>query len=171
MEVLKIEYADIMLDDKGEGKGKVTVSDTQFYTSSYYWGAMGMSLREFLKKINSDYFAGKMCSKTYQNDSKKTVKNIRKYIREEMAYDLPWYKFMNEQKELRRFLKELEGYDCNTIVEMLFNIKDYFICEDEEFVKIIDAHLSVEPFHFIGQTVTPEYEYFKKLHSKLKKAL
>jgi len=171
MEVIKIDYADIILDDKGDGKGKVTVSDTQFYTSSYYWGAMGAPLKEFLKSINSDYFAGKMCSNTYQNDPKKTIQNIRRYIREEMNYDLPWYKFMDEQKKLREFLRELEGYDCNMIVNELFNIKTRFIGEDSEFLDIIEGHLSVEPFHFIGQTVTPDYRYFEKLHKKLKRKL
>ena len=171
MEVIKIEYADIILDDQGEGRGKVTVSDTQFYTSSHYWGAMGMTLKEFIKKIGSDYFAGKMCSNAYQNDSVKTVKNIRKYIREEMSYDLPWYKFTEDQKELRRFLKELESRDCNAIVVILFNIENYLIYEDDEFITIIKDHLSVEPFHFIGQNLTPEYRYFEKLHKKLKKAI
>jgi hypothetical protein len=132
---------------------------------------MGGSLRDFLKRINASYFAGKLCSQTYKQDSKKTVQNIRRYIRRDMAYDLPWYKFMEEQKLLRSFLKNLEQYPVDMIIDRLCNIDLEFIGENEEFVEILKSHLSCEPWHFIGEVVTDEYKYFEQLHGKIKKRL
>ena len=51
---LRIENTDIFLEDISEGKGKITVSDTWEYNYSYYWGAMGGNISEFISRTNSD---------------------------------------------------------------------------------------------------------------------
>ncbi len=98
MKIIKIGSADIFIDEKGERQAKVTISDTQFYSSTYYWGSMGSGVYEFLTTINSGYFASKMCRSIYEFCAKKSVSNVRRYIREEMEYDLPWYEYMSAQK-------------------------------------------------------------------------
>jgi hypothetical protein len=178
MEIIKIGSADIFIDVKGERQAKVTVSDTQFYSSTYYWGSMGCGVNEFLTSINSGYFADKMCRDVYEFCPTKSVRNVRKYIREEMKYELPWYEFMSAQKELREKLKQIE--QCcsqDQFVNEMYEIHESLFCfdldfyETRDFKKLIQDHLTCEPWHFIGQTTTNEYRYFERLHGQLKKEL
>jgi hypothetical protein len=73
---IKINNTDIFLEDFGDNKGKITVSDTYGYNYSMFWGAMGGSLKDFLCSINSEYFADKLMGSQSNNemDVKKTFK-------------------------------------------------------------------------------------------------
>lgn len=175
MEQLKIEGTDIFMDDIEEGKGKITVSDGYRGAFTYGWGSMGGDLRDFLCRINADYFADKLCSRTYKFSGKKSVKNVRRYMRGEMSYDLPWYEFMSAQKELRQELKEMEQCSSeNEFVDRMCNMHDSLLLfdlsydEEKEFRKIIESHFSCEPWHFIDEDLTNEYVWLRELHDKLK---
>ncbi len=110
MIAFKVDTADVILDDLGDGKGKIIISDGNWgYNFSYYWGSMGDSLTDFLCRINSSYFVGKLGpTKNGEINSKKTIRNIRKVLREEFNSHYPWYKYQEFQADLRSNLKDLE---------------------------------------------------------------
>lgn len=180
MEHIKIGTTDVFLDDKGEGKGKITISDTEWdINCSFYWGSMGCSLKEFLLQINADYFEGKLNMGDHGIfDAKKSIKNVRKYIREEMEYQLPWYLYPSAQKELRERLKEIEDYCCSEeqFIDQMSNISDSIYCydlgykEEKEFRGIIQE-LEQEPWHFIEKSPSEKSKWLKTFLPKLKKNL
>lgn len=179
MKILKINQTDIFIEDfEKEGQGKITVSDPWMGAFTYSWGAMGSKIEEFLMTINSDYFAGKLCRESYVFDAKTSVKNIRKYIRAELKYDLPYYKFPELQKELREELRSLEECSSsNEFVDVCFSLPERLICigatyrEEKEFKDIISGMFKTEPWGFIGQKPSPEYIWLKQLHSDLKQVI
>lgn len=134
MNRFKIEDADIILENYENGQGKIIISDLYNGSFSYYWGSMGESIEEFLKSINSSYFADKLCSNRFVFSGKKTAKEIRRYIREDMKYDLPWYKFQSGQKELRERLKEIERSDNQyEALSLIQGLPDNLMCFDMEY--------------------------------------
>lgn len=178
MKKITIETTDIFLDDKGEGRGKVTISDGYRGAYNYFWGSMGSSLEEFLCRINSDYFADKFCPNNYVFDGKSSVKNIRRFIRTEMTIDLPFYKFMEGQKELREKLKELENcQNANEFVLRCGQIPNELMClgmdyhEEKEFRSILEGLFGGEVWNFIGEKLSPTYLWLRDIHKELKKEL
>ncbi len=51
------------------------------------------------------------------------------------------------------------------------NCFDLDFKEERKFKRIIEDHLSVESWHFIGKKTTNEYKYFYNIHEKLKKEI
>lgn len=178
MKNLKIKQTDIFIEDFEKGQGKITISDPWMGAFTYFWGAMGSEIEEFLKTINSDYFAGKLCRENYVFDGKASVKNIRKYIRYELKYELPYYKFPKLQKELRAELKRLENCSTNNeFVDACFGLPDRLLCmgvtyqEENEFKDIISGIFKTEPWGFIGTKPSQEYIWLKQIHSQLKQII
>lgn len=175
MRVIKVESTDVFLDDQGHGKGKITISDGWMGAYNYFWGAMGCSLEEFLLSINTSYFVDKLCRSPYQFDGKLSARNIRKHIRTELAYELPYWKFMQAQKELRKKIKELETCEsANEFVDACCRLPDRLLCidmsynEKQEFVGIIRAMFTSEPWHFIEESESREAIWLADMHSKIK---
>jgi hypothetical protein len=179
IDVKKIENTDIFIDDFDKiGQGKITISNPWMGAFTYGWYATRSHINEFLKDIDSDYFAKNLCRNMYVFDGKKSVTNIRKYIREELKYDLPFYKFQKLQKEMRIELKKLEACESDTeFVDMCRQLPDEIFCYDttydekREFIKIINEVFKDEPWNFISRKKSPEYIWLKNLHSKLKKII
>ena len=178
MNRFKIKTADIILENYEKGQGKIIISDLYNGSFSYYWGSMGESIEEFLMSINSSYFAGKLCVNQFVFSGKQTAKEIRKYIREEMKYDLPWYRFKDGQKELREKIKEIERsenqYEALSIIESLPNslfCLDMDYKEEKEFIQIIKDMVSTEPWNFLQNDYSQEYRYLTKLHKQIKSFL
>lgn len=178
MEYLKIEHTDIFLDDQGNGRGKIIISNTSGYNFSYYWGSMGSSLKEFLCDIDSGYFINKLC----RNDSvfcgRSTVKAIRKLIKTDYSWELPWYKHMEFQKELRVKIKDLENCSSNDeFVHIALNIPDsldYYLIEDKYDRKDIEGVMKSifsEPWYMIETKPSDEARFLESLHKKLRKVL
>lgn len=176
---LKIKDTDIFLEDYEKlGQGKITISDPWIGAFTYTWGSMGSGIADFIKRINGDYFADKLCPNNYVFNSKGSVKNIRKYIREELKNELPRYKFMECQKEMRSLIKNLEY--CGSDIEFIdscIKLPDN-ICalntsykEEKEFTDIIEPIFKCEPWHFIATEPSNQYIWLKKLHKELKKKL
>lgn len=179
MKHIEIGNTDVFLEDLGNSKGKISITDTEGYNYSYFWGAMGDSLEKFLCRINEDYFAMKLRPMGDNGviDLKLSVREIRKFIREEYAYELPWYKYMEFQKELREKLKEIEEYSyseedfvrrCSEIPNSCWYSLDYKA--EKEFVKIMEC-LFQEPWHFIVNGESKHTKFLKKLLPKIKKKL
>lgn len=164
----------VYLEDFHEGKGKIIVDSYEHGAFSHYWGAMGSDLKEFIKSINSDYFAGKLSRNEYTFSGKATAKEVRRYIREE----LPWYKYQSAQKELRKHIKEIEYLGS---VEEFVSHMDWLDpdsmtyeldrWEEEEFIEVVEEHLKSEPWHFAMEDTSREYKFLQKVHTQLKKML
>lgn len=182
IEKLRIDDTDVYLENIGPGKGKVTLSDSYGHNYSYYWGAMGRPLREFIYGINEEYFTRNLLGhkSCYIMDCRRTFANIRQFIVKEMG--LPWYKHMEFQKNLREvlntFQRECEERPTNdffvsawhwAFIDSLnfFEIEDRY---DREQVKKDFDGIS-EHWHFIVEKESPEYLWLAKLHGKLKKQL
>ena len=172
MEVIKIDESDVILDDKGNGRGKITISGPNKMNFSYEWGAMNGTLREFLLSINTHYFVKNLSDYNDQVFSGKiSVRNVRRYIKEEMSYELPWYEYMEDQKELRKELKLMERCsDEHDFVNRMEKITTSLICCDDYFLTIVKA-LESEPWHFIGKVDSYRTVFISKLFNKLQKKL
>lgn len=178
LDTLKIDNTDIFFENIKEGEGKLTISDTYHGAYTYYWGSMGSDLKGFIKKINSEYFAGKLCNIKDNFDAKQSVKSIRRAFRETFSHDMAWYEFPSAQKELRAKLRDLE--DCENeyeFVDRVGSLAEKLDCDDltyyeeKEFKAKLGDFFGTEPWHFIERKPSTEYEWLIKLHKQLKKKL
>lgn len=176
VQMVRVGITKVFMEDFGENRGEITISDFENGAFTYYWSAMGSDLKTFLKRINKDYFARKLSTKTYVFDAKRSVKNVRKQFRE--ANLVPWYQFGSAQKELRKAINELEYANSNDeFINMMFNIMDNVHCfdlnykEEKEFKELIGDFFSCEPWHFIVEKCSDEYNWLADLHTKLIKQL
>lgn len=179
---LKIDSTDIFLEEIGENQGKITISDTWGHNYSTYWGAMGGSLKDFIKRINSDYFANKLMGSTsiYEMDVKATFSAIRKHISSEIG--LPWYEHQIFQKDMREKLKnfqneceenEWENYFVDKFFDSFINRLDFYLIEDKferEYLEKQFRGIS-EWWYFIQSKPNRKFVWLQELHSKLKKEL
>ena len=174
-----IDNTDIILKNLSNlGEGKIIIANNYYGAFTYSWGSMGKNIEKFICNINKQYFADKLVRNKYEFNGKLSAKNIRKYIRTELKYELPYWKYMSGQKELRNEIKKLES--CSNeyeFVDMCQSIPDNLICfdlsyeEEKEFKSIISGIFKTEPWLFIGKNVTHEYKWLCNLHEKLKKEL
>lgn len=178
MNRFKIETADIILENTETGKGKIIISDLYNGSFSYFWGAMGDTIENFLKSIDSSYFADKICNNRFEFSAKQTAKEIRRYIREEMNYELPWYEFKLSQKELRKQIRKIEKansqYEALALIQDLPNsvyCPELSFKKNDEFSKIIKSMVDTEPWNFLQNDYSKDYIYLKKLHGKIRNYL
>lgn len=179
IEKIYLKRCKVLLDDLGNNAGEVTViGDMRTY--SYYWGSMADSLKDFLIGTSPSYFASKLIHYNDENvfDAKGTISEVRRYIREDLIYDLPWYNFMSAQKELREKLKELE--QCSSqeeFVHEMSNLTDGLDCDDltylegREFRSLLDDTICTEPWHFIRMKHSREYKNLESVLPELQKIL
>jgi len=184
MITFKIDNADVILSDLGEGQGKIIIADTSWgYNFSNYWGAMGMPLPDFLKKINADYFADKLGPHAEgEVNTKKTVKAIRRSLKEYFYNEYPWYKHMEFQQSLRDCLKKLEEDEILNVDHYMHSINnlvdydlDYYLIKDEYDRKnikdIMKSAVFSEPWYHLVYDEHRQITYLKKFHKKLVKEL
>lgn len=168
----------ILTDYEKVGQGKIIIADDWSGAFTYTWGSMGSGIKEFILSINNGYFANKLTSDDYEFCGKRTATNIRRFIREDMKYELPWYKFMSAQKELREKIREIEGMsDSNEFIHWCSALPDSLMCydldysEEKEFKNDIEGIFNSEPWNFIGKKTTIEYNWLCELHEKLKERI
>jgi len=182
MIVFKINNADVILDDQGDGKGKIIIADLNYgYNFSYYWGAMGNSLNDFLIRINSDYFADKLGPYTAGSiNTRKTLTLIRKSLKEYFYSEFPWYVEKDFQQHLRDELKaiEKEGFISDDhfmlIMGRFGDDLNYYLINNEYDRKRAKEAIKCalnEPWYFINHDEHKEITYLKRFHSKLVKKL
>lgn len=185
---LNIDGTDVILQDYEFGKGKIIISDNQYdYNFSYHWGAMSDTLKDFLLRINEDYFVKNLTTVTRGRfDSKTTMKNVRHWWKKESG--IAWYEYKEEQKTLRQELRFIENIcsDDQYFVERMGRIKDSFyfptprnynftehkfdICLKSDFELAIEA-LASEPWHHIVYKEPYENIWLSKFFPKLQKEL
>jgi hypothetical protein len=185
VEHIRINHTDIILQEFGDGKGKIIISDDEYgYDFSYYWGAMGKdrTLKDFIKSINSDYFVNKLSHNIKGPlNSRKTFRALRKYIQECFKYELQWYDHVEFQKDFRRRLKDFQrNVTCDMEfvqeVQEFHNKLDYFLIKDNREMERVeklfkDIFAYCEPWYFLDFDTHPEEIFLEKLHIKLKEKL
>jgi len=181
METLRIGTTDVILQDFEVGQGKLIISDDDYgYNFSYYWGSMGKDtdLSKFLTECNTSYFTMKLGpTDSGPIDSKRTIRNVRTHIREEMC--LNWYEHMEFQKDMRERLKDFERkiYSQEHFVHEWDNFVkyslDYYLIEDKYDRDSIEQEFNgiCEPWHFIETEEHRENIWLNKFHKKLVKEL
>lgn len=176
----------VILDNKAEiGKGTIIIADTAWgYNYSHYWDAMGESkmLESFLLGINKEYFIRKLLPADKQSvpDWKKTFTVLRKLIKE----DLPWYKYMEFQKEMResimQFQKECEGmgshegstqYFYNQFPHYMKNLP-YYLIDDRSDREEIESLIDMDEFwHMIQTKGSMEWFFMSQLFDEIQTRL
>ena len=182
MTIEKIEfgYTDIYIEYDENG-GKLTISNTDDYNFSNYWGAIGkQTFKDFLIGLDESYFVPKMSGHTQQRgpiDITNTIRNVRRYIREELKDELPWYKFMTAQKELREAISDLKwSYDDRDFVDKMNCLTDTIYgdglnrADTQEFLGIVEG-LCTEPWHFLMYKKSREVLFLEDLLPQLQKYL
>lgn len=182
---LRIDETDIFLEEVMPNKGKIIIAGYN-RNYSYGWGAMGGTLREFIYRINKEYFASNLIglAKTQIMDVDKTFTAIRKYIPEELG--LPWYKHREFQKDMREKLKEFQK-ECSNIEYMPTDVYfvdhfygsfvdrlDYYLIKDRWEQEKIQKDFNygfTEQWNFIVNKPSPEYLWLEDLHGKLVKEI
>jgi len=183
MEHIRIGDTDVIFDEMGFGKGKITISNN-IYNFSGTWGSMGRTntLKKFISSIESEHFVKKLSNKKIgQMNVKKTFCNLRTYIKDCLCFDLKWYEHMEFQKDFRLKLREFQNevISENTFVNgfnLIYDKLDFHLILDkyerkrlENLFKDIFSQSEVKQFLF--NEVHPEEIFLKELHSKLKKTL
>lgn len=175
IEKIKVGDVTVYLEDHEYGKGKVMITGLIYdKAQTTYWGAMGDSLRGFLKTINPDYFANRLNTSDRVLDVKQTFKNVRKQIKELM----PWYSHMQFQKDMREKLREFQYsieqnpderffvYEFPGFIDSL----DMYLIDDEYDRKTFES-LQDECWYYMETKPGPEYDALYKFHAKLIKEL
>lgn len=179
---ITIDNVDVFLDEIGPNAGKITISDSYNHNYSYYWGAMGGTLANFITLMDPNYFANNLINYNNRNvfDAKKTFAVLRKFIKEEL--DLPWYKHQEFQKNLREVLNEFENefldgpsinYFVDNFYSMFINRLSYDLIGqgfEREFLEKEFRTIS-EPWEFSATKESDDYIWLKKFHTKLKKSI
>lgn len=172
----------ILLENKEYGQGKITVSNINYGEFDMYWGAMGGTLEDFLCRINEHYFTDKLLGHISGQvfAPKGTFREVRKFIREEL--DLPWYKHMEFQKDLRKKLSYFqerceeygsEQYFVEHFCDNLERRLDFHLISDRWERESIEKDFESinEPWHFICTKDSRTTKWLKKLHGQIKEKL
>lgn len=133
------------------------------------WGSFSdpNGIKGFIVGLNNEYISGRMGGRYERvSDPKATIKNIRGYIREHY----PWYDNIEDLKEAREELKQLE----KLVVEYEYDRVE-IICERTFSSRILKEVLDCEPWHFIETKLNPRVtaciKAFNKLQRIVKKEL
>jgi len=185
MRRIKIGTTDVILENLGDGAGKIIIADCEYDKNySYYWGAMGKNttIEKFLENITPSYFSNKLIGTRNGRviDIASTFKEVRKHIRVELG--LPWYKHLEFHKHMRQVLKEFQII-CECQQSEVFFVEqwdNYFITE-LDFSLITDRYDQQrlekefkgisEVWYFIQKKDGPEIVWLEKFLEKLKAKL
>lgn len=175
MEKILLKHAKVILDDEGGGKADIIIDGGLYgYNSSYGWGAMGCSLKEFLLKIDEDYFVGNLCSERFTFSAKASVSNVRRLWKQDGPFE--WWENMEFQKSLRAELREIAA-NCKTeeeFVDNMFEIgdaADFNLIDSDYDQKGAEGFFTTEPWHMIEKVESEESKWFKKVFKQLQKYL
>lgn len=104
MEVLHVNEAKVILDDKGNGQGELIIASSWGYNFSTYWGSMGGSMKDFICSINKGYFADRLSGPDDRPefDGKATMTAVRKAWRDTSLG-------MKRKRRKRKFAKISSG--------------------------------------------------------------
>lgn len=161
---LKIDDTIVELIDfaqAGHGQIKIFAQNAVY---SHYWGAMGTGIVDFVARINQDYFLRKL----NPHDrgvfcSKKTLQNLRKFIKKE----LPSHRCMEEQKKLRAELNTIKGKSERVAASILAELSEG---QAEELQEVV-ATIKSDPWFFLERIDSEKDIWLGKLFGQLQKRL
>ena len=173
MEILTVNEATVILDDKGGGAGKIIIASDWGYNFSSYWGSMGGDLNSFICDVNAEYFADRLIGHDERDvlDIKATMTAVRKA----WADLLPWY----IQKDVQKGIRE----EFNRIQRNV-ETKEHFV---HEMTKLGDQYgdkrmydpdiyfsmesLTTEPWNLITTAASHKLCWLRRFHKDLVKAI
>lgn len=172
----------IILENKGPNRGQITIINNEKGIYNMFWGAMGGTIEEFITRINEDYFTDKLLGvrSTQVFDVNRTFTNVRRFIREEL--DLPWYKHIEFQKDLRNYISTFqercaeynsEKYFVDHFHDYLYRYPSFYLIDDRwEQKRLEDEFNNIsEPWGFIATKDSKESKWLKSLHKTIVKKL
>jgi len=178
-ENLNLGFTDIILIDYELGQGKIIISDTNWgYNFSYYWGAMGSTLKEFLCRINAGYFVKNLSTEDHGKiNMKKTMAEVRKWWKKESG--IHWWQYLDFQKELRWEFKRIESQSCSdeNFIDMMNYLNSSLPLHkianrlDREELEEAIKWLTAEPWNYIVYYESQQHIWLTNLHKKLKHTL
>jgi hypothetical protein len=183
MKSLRILDYDILLQDLGQGKGKVIIAGFDLNTS-YYWGAMGENLEDFICSIDTSYWLNKLLPLNVDKpiNSRKTFAAFRKQLKEclqDRVYPYGWWVEREFQAEMWEKVRDIqqsatEEYEFIDAICLLPEKLDYYLIADkydrESFKEAIQNACS-EPWYCTVKGESREERMLIKLHKALKKEL
>lgn len=181
MELLKLQETDVILQEFGEKEGKIIISNLGYGSFSYQWGAMKSTLKEFLCGMNESYFVDKLApTRQGKLDIKKTMSVFRREIRD--VLQLPYWKEMEFQKELRFELNRIEKTGCedsHTLMSELDSLLsyrlDFYLIKNKQDKDEIESGLKSifqdEVWHSFVYGEPREYDFLRKTLKELKTTL
>lgn len=129
-------WADITIDAK-ETTGRIQIA-SDFGSWQNYWGACGCSFKEFLTKLDMEYFAGKV-GESHWFDFDKTILQYKGYVLHERRNDLI------ESCEARKMFDEIKSLDeggRDGFTQIMYNDCPTLM---RQFDYCPDTHTSVSP--------------------------
>lgn len=184
LQIQKLRVGDhfVYLEDLGPNQGKVIVTSNSGQSWSYYWGAMGGDLKEFLCRINGDYFANNLivAGNRGQLDVKRTFTEVRRFIREDLGVTYFKYKAFETdvRTRLRLFQQLCEEYPSKeTFVtgfrSQFVDLLDFYLIGERSAEARMEREFKGlhEPWNFLVTKPSQEYKNLKRLHGRLVKAL
>jgi len=159
----KVEDLDVVLIDYRVGQGKIMIAGNGV-SGSYFWGAMGGRLVDFISRIDVNYFSKNVLGDLYVFCGKTSAKNVRAYFRQNWS----WYKDVEFSKELARVLQSAAGtrdeYDFERVIRGLLLESP----EDDDVAEHI-GYVTDYWYEFIGRKDSREYRYIQKIFPKLQR--
>jgi hypothetical protein len=171
MEILIVNEAKVILDDKGEGAGELIIASSWGYNFSTYWGSMGRPLKEFICSIDCYYFTNRLSGPDDRPvfDGKSTMREVRKRWKDTM----PWYEHQEAQKELREEFKEIERCESQEhFISAMSRLSEKFPKSLYGFDFSMEVECFVEePWHYIQCRPSDKSLWLQRLHGDLVKTL
>jgi len=185
MNIIKVEDTDIILQNLELNSGKIIISRNDWnWNFSYQWNSMSGTIEDFLIRIGSDYFVDKLgVHRESPINNKKTVKNIRKLLRDEFYPSYPWYSYKELHKTIADTLRDFEKESFNSVEGWMMRLDSLvsnfciYSCDDlnyQESRKVeedLKSLLNCEPWHLIHYDEHPKNIWLSKFHKKLVKEL
>ena len=176
MKEIKIDETQVYLYNLQNNSGRIIIVNPVFGEFSYQWNSIEMeNIEAFICSIDSDYFSKKLCKERFEFCPKRSIRAVRRYIRENLSSELPWYKYTSGQKELRGALKLIEGIAKNgsDFTSMMEGLVDGLNCteltadEKKDFKSYLTPIFNPTPYTFIEYKDSKEVVWLRDIHLKL----
>jgi len=168
----KIDEYQIIMEELGENQGKIIITRWDNRNYSYYWGAMGKTLNEFIKSINGHYFANALISSERQwiFDVKETLSSVKEDLKYEIEGGAFRRHLYNEFKSLLE-CDDMNDFDSQYRDIITYQV-DFSLIVDSYDRNRIECYLNeLNLFHYFQKKYSNEYNDIVKLHGKIIKHL
>jgi hypothetical protein len=183
MRKIRIREYDVILENLGEGQGKVIIA-SPYLNTSYYWGSMGGTLEEFICSIDLYYWSKNLLPRHVEEplNVRKTFAAFRKQLKENLCdslYSYGWWLEREFQSDMWGKVREMQESvdDVGDFIEAAFGLPkrmDYHLIADkydaERFEEAIQNACS-EPWYYAVRGQSREQGILTMLYTELRKIL